>query len=71
MPRRKGVPVKRKTVYIPVDLARQLEELADKTDVPETKIVTLALALLLERKEEGLRDALRLLKTGEGSSGEP
>lgn len=57
--------MKRKTVYIPVDLAEQLETLSKQTDVPETKIVSLALALLLEHKEEALREALRLLRTGD------
>lgn len=62
MPRRKVGPVKRKTVYIPVDLAEQLEALSEQADVPETKIVSLALALLLGRTEEVLKEALRVLK---------
>ena len=62
MPRRKGGPVKRKTVYIPVELAQQLEALAEATDVPETKIVSLALALLLQHNQGALKEALEILK---------
>lgn len=69
MPRRKAGPVKKKTVYIPVDIAEQLEALADRTGVAETKIVSLALALLLDHKEEALREALRLLKPGDPPPG--
>ncbi len=65
MPRRKAGPVRKKTVYIPVPLADQLEALSERTDVSETKIVSLALAMLLGLNEDQLKEALRLLRAGD------
>lgn len=60
--RKKGVPKRKKGVAIPVALAEELEAYSRESDVPENRIVSLALTLLFRRDPQDLKGAIRSLK---------
>lgn len=62
MARRKGKPVKKKTLYIIEELSVHLERLSDESGSSESKIANVALALLFRQPGETIKEVLRLLK---------
>lgn len=60
--RKKEVAKRKKGVLIPVTLAEQLEAYATEADVPQNRIVSLALTLLFKQDRHDLMEALQTLK---------
>lgn len=56
------MPKRKKGVQIPVSLAEELEAISREADVPENRIVSLALTLLFKRDRQELVEALRAVK---------
>ncbi len=59
--------MRKKGVRIPVHLAEELETFSREAEVPENRIVSLALTLLFKRDRRELLEALRSLKEGDRS----